>query len=55
MKTDLEYIRQALENWCKAHRWEKDLPPTPSWYLSLLNDATTLREKDKKAAEGTGA
>lgn len=51
MKTDTEYFHLAVDAWCKAHKWEKDLPVTPGWFSVMLRDAQALKDADRKRLE----
>jgi hypothetical protein len=53
MKPDIEYLRLAVEIWCKRNRWDKDLPMTPSWLFEMLTTSKDLRDADKKKLEET--
>jgi hypothetical protein len=55
MKPDMHYFLNALEAWCKQHKWDKDLPMTPAFLLIILNDATALKEADRKKLEAANA
>lgn len=55
MKTDTEYFRLAVESWCKKHKWERDLPVTPSWFSQMLTDAQALKQADKDRISAEGA
>ena len=47
MKTMMFYFAKALANWCKSHKWDKDLPITPSFLSMILDESVILMEKDK--------
>jgi hypothetical protein len=51
MKTDTEYFHMAVDAWCKANKWSKDLPVTPSWFSDMLNNANKLKLADKARIE----
>jgi hypothetical protein len=51
MKTDNEYFHIAVATWCTKHKWEKDLPVTPSWFSEMLRDAQALKTADRAKLE----
>jgi hypothetical protein len=51
MKTMMFYFAKALANWCKYHKWDKDLPITPSFLSMILDESVILMEKDRKELE----
>jgi hypothetical protein len=51
MKTDTQYFGIAVETWCLKHKWERDLPVTPSWFSQMLRDAQALKDADRKRLE----
>lgn len=55
MKTDTEYFHMSVDAWCKANRWAKDLPVTPSWFSEMLRAAQTLKDADRKRLESEPA
>jgi hypothetical protein len=53
MKTMMFYFAKALANWCKSHKWDKDLPITPAFLSMILDESVILMEKDRKELEQT--
>jgi hypothetical protein len=48
---DTKYFAQAVEEWCKKHKWDKDLPMTPSWLSEMLQRAQVLKDADRRTVE----
>lgn len=55
MKTDTEYFHLAVDAWCKKHRFDSNLPATPSWFSEMLRDAQTLKAADRARVDAEGS
>ena len=55
MKTELEYMKLALAEWCRKHKWQAEEPLSGVEILQVLTVADELRATDRKALEASAS
>lgn len=55
MKTELEYLKLALAEWCRKHKWQAEEPLSGKELLEVLSVADDLRAKDRQALEASAS
>jgi len=55
MKTELQYLMDAMDEWNRTHKWDKALPLTALAIAEVLHMADIMRRKDKERIEAEGA